>query len=129
MLTLILHVLALMSAAKAQRPDNITVCDYYTPIITGKDNSPESQYELMLKITHTFIVGNYLTPNGDVKVAGIAAPGTFGGHEVALLPYFTGGYASTNLGTGKGVAYNWLDSGAATALLANTPANDHNSHQ
>lgn len=90
--------LALLHTVTANRPENITICDYYTPLITGKANSAASQQELMLMITHTFIVGNYTQPNVGIPVAGIAAPGKWEGHDVNLLPYFTGGYASTNLG-------------------------------
>ncbi len=129
MLSFTISVLAVLSFASAQRPQDVSICDYYAPIVTGQENSASSQYELMLKITHTFILGNYTQPNVGVKVTGIASPGSFDGHEVNLLPYFTGGYASTNLGTGEGVAYNWLDSGAATALLADMPANSTDSHQ
>ena len=108
--------LAAIGIVAAQRPQDVSICDYYKPVVTGEENSAASQYELMLKITHTFILGNYTQLNVGVQVAGVAAPGTYEGHEFYLLPYFTGGYASTNNGTGKGVALNWLDSGAATAL-------------
>jgi hypothetical protein len=129
MLARALFFLASAGMALAQRPSNTTVCDYYTPIVTGQDNTPQSQYELMLKITNTLILGNYTTPNVGVKVMGIAGPASFDGHQVNLLPYFTGGYASTNTGGSSGVAVNWLDDGGATALLASQPANGTSSNQ
>ncbi|KIX04298.1 uncharacterized protein Z518_05165 [Rhinocladiella mackenziei CBS 650.93] len=124
-----LFFLATAGVASALRPNDTTICDYYTPIVTGRENSPESQYELMLKITHTFILGNYTTPNVGVQVMGVAAPATFEGHQVNLLPYFTGGYYSTNDGGDTGVAKNFLDGGGADALLQNIPAFGNSSNQ
>lgn len=129
MLTTALFFIAAARIALSVRPNTTSICDYYTPIVTGQDNSPESQYALMQKITHTFILGNYTTPNVGIKVMGIAGPATFQGHQVNLLPYFTGGYASTNTGGSSGVAVNWLDDGGAGALLANKPANGTTSNQ
>jgi hypothetical protein len=113
----------------AHRPEDTTICDYYTPLITGKENSPASQQELMLTITHTFILGNYTQPNVGISVAGIAAPGTFQGQEVNVLPYFIGGYASTNDGGPHGVVKNFLDDGGAVPLAMNKPANGTHSNQ
>ena len=124
-----LILLAAMGVATALRPNNTTICDYYTPIVLGKENSAASQQELMALITHTFILGNYTTPNVGVKVQGIAGPFEFEGHEVNLLNYFTGAYYSTNDGGSKGVAKNFLNDGGATALLANKPANTTDSNQ
>lgn len=121
--------LALTPSAMADRPENTTICDYYTPLITGKANSPASQQELMLLITHTFILGNYTQPNVGVPVAGVAAPGKFMGHDVYMLPYFVGGYASTNLGGQHGVVKNFLDDGGAVPLAMNQPANGTHSNQ
>ena len=118
----------LLGVAAALRPNGTTICDYYTPLLLGEENTAASQQELMALITHTFILGNYTTPNVGVAVAGIAGPMTFQGHKVNLLPYFTGGYVSTNQG-GKAVVTNFLDDGGATALLANKPANGNSSNQ
>lgn len=121
--------LAVAGVAIALRPNDTTICDYYTPIITGEANSPASQLKLMLLITHTFVLGNYPgAPNVGVDVVGVAGPRNYSGHEVNLLPYFTGGYVSTNQG-GKAVAKNWLDDGGADALLANKPALTNTSSQ
>ena len=127
-----LKALALIGAAvivAAQRPNDTTICDYYTPALLGEENSSTSQQKLMLLITHTFILGNYTTPNVGVKVAGIAAPGVFNGTEVNLLPYFTGGYASSNEGGPHGVVKNFLDDGGPVPLLMNQPANGTSSNQ
>ena len=96
LLSLTIPLSALTGLALALRPQEISICDYYTPIVTSKEISATSQYKLMLKITHTFILGAYTQPNVGVKVIGIAAPTSFQGHEVNLLPSSTGGYASTN---------------------------------
>ena len=125
----IVLALALLPFVSANRPKNTTICDYYTPLITGKANSPSSQQELMLTITHTFILGNYTQPNVGIPVAGIAAPGKFDGHDVNLLPYFVGGYASTNLGGEHGAVKNFLDDGGAVPLSMNQPANGTHSNQ
>ncbi|KAK5274939.1 hypothetical protein LTR99_004351 [Exophiala xenobiotica] len=124
-----LLLLTSAGAALALRPSNISICDYYAPLVTGKNNSAESQYELMLKVTHTFILGNYTTPNVGVAVQGIAGVFPYMGHDVNLLPYFVGGYASTNTGGSDGKAVNFLDDGGASALLANMPSNGTNSNQ
>lgn len=83
----------------------------------------------MLTITHTFILGNYTKPNVGIPVHGIAAPSTFDAHQVNVLPYFTGGYASTNEGGTHGVVKNFLDDGGAVPLSMNEPANGTHSNQ
>lgn len=127
--TFSLCVAAAANLALALRPHDTTICDYYTPIVTGKHNSAASQQELMLKITHTFILGNYTHPNVGIPVHGIAAPGTFDGKEVNMLPYFVGGYASTNDGGPHGVVKNFLDDGGAVPLSMNKPADGTHSNQ
>lgn len=124
-----LTILAAVGTVLAQRPNDTTICDYYTPAVLKEENTPASQQRLMTLIAHTFILGNYTTPNLGVKVAGIAAPNEFEGHAVNLLPYFTGGYASTNLGGPHGVAKNFLDDGGPVPLLISKPANGTNSNQ
>ncbi|KIW82248.1 hypothetical protein Z517_05275 [Fonsecaea pedrosoi CBS 271.37] len=123
-----LSLLTVFGVVNALRPNTTSICDHYTPLLLGKENTPASQQQLMALITHTFILGNYTTPNVGVKVDGIAGPKTYQGHDVNLLPYFTGGYYSTNE-NGKPVAKNWLDDGGAGALLANKPANTTTSNQ
>ncbi|EXJ74970.1 uncharacterized protein A1O5_01666 [Cladophialophora psammophila CBS 110553] len=124
----ILSFVVAVGVVAALRPNTTSICDYYTPLVLGKENTPANQQELMALITHIFILGNYTTPNVGVKVDGIAGPFTYEGHDVNLLPYFTGGYYSTNE-NGKPVAKNFLDDGGAGALLANKPANTTTSNQ
>lgn len=83
----------------------------------------------MLIITHTFILGNYTKPNVGIPVHGVATPGVFDGQDVYVLPYFTGGYASTNDGGPHGVVKNFLDDGGAVPLTMNSPANGTHSNQ
>lgn len=83
----------------------------------------------MLKITHTFILGNYSTPNVGIAVAGVASPAVYDGVPVNLLNYFDGAYASTNEGGSHGVVKNFLDDGGAVALLADRPSDGTKSNQ
>jgi hypothetical protein len=131
LLETLITVAALGVAVNADRPANVTICDYYTPLLLGEPNSPASQQKLMQILTHTFILGNYTTPNVGVAVAGIASPGNFSGHEVNILNYFTGAYYSSNgyNNASTGIAKNFLDDGGAVALLADKPANTNSSNQ
>lgn len=127
----LITVAALGVVVNADRPGNVSICDYYTPLLLGVENSAASQLKLMATLTHTFILGNYTTPNVGIAVAGVAAPGNFEGHEVNMLNYFTGAYYSTNgyNNASTGIAKNFLDDGGATALLADKPANTKTSSQ
>ncbi len=60
---------------------------------------------------------------------GILANGTYNGTTVNLLPYFSGGLASTNTGGTSGRSINFLDGGGAAPLMMNLPANDTSSNQ
>lgn len=68
-------------------------------------------------------------PNVGVKVPGILAAGEMNGVKVNLLPYFTGGLASSNRGGAAGVSINFLDGGGAEPLMKNMPANSNTSRQ
>ena len=93
------------------------MCDFYTQSILG-ENSESNQGLLMQLLTNTAIIGNYTTPNVGIAVAGFAAPAMYKGQYVSLLPYFTGGFASTNINGHPG-AKLFLDDGGATALAKN----------
>lgn len=127
----LIAVAALGVAVKADRPENVTICDYYTPLLLGVENSALSQLKLMQTLTHTFILGNYTTLNVGIAVAGVASPANYSGHEVNILNYFTGAYYSSNgyNNASTGIAKNFLDDGGAEALLANKPANTNTSNQ
>ncbi|MCJ1247818.1 hypothetical protein MMC30_005033 [Trapelia coarctata] len=125
---LTLTTLALVGAASAQRPANISICDYYTTALL-KENSAKNQYTLLTLLVNTAVIGNYTQPNVGVHVPGILAAGKYNGTDVNLLPYFDGGLASTNAGGSSGVAQNFLDDGGAVPLTMNMPANGTNSNQ
>ncbi|KAI0543513.1 hypothetical protein F4679DRAFT_568386 [Xylaria curta] len=116
------------STAQAQRPENTSICDYYTTALL-KDNTADNQATLLTLVVNTVVIGNYTQPNVGIKVAGILAPGTYNGTDVNLLPYFTGDLASSNRGGDQGVSVNFLDDGGAEPLKNNKPANTESSSQ
>jgi hypothetical protein len=46
------------AAANAQRPADVSMCDYYTKTLLGKDNTPENQLLLVTLLVNTVILGN-----------------------------------------------------------------------
>jgi hypothetical protein len=123
-----LVMLAMASATVAQRPSNVSICDYYTTALL-KDNNATNQYTLLTLLVNTAVIGNYTQPNVGVAVPGILNRGTYNGTSVNLVPYFNGGLASTNNGSNAGVAVNFLDGGGAAPLMKNMPADDNTSRQ
>ncbi|MCJ1353090.1 MAG: hypothetical protein MMC33_003075 [Icmadophila ericetorum] len=128
MLYTTLALLAAAGSALAQRPSNVSICDYYTTALL-KNNTAKNQYTLLTLVVNTAVIGNYTTPNVGIAVNGILNPGMYNGTQVNLLPYFDGGLASTNSGGSAGVAQNFLDDGGAAPLKANLPANGTSSAQ
>jgi hypothetical protein len=123
-----LALAAAVGSAVAQRPSNTSICDYYTTALL-KENTAANQATLLTLVVNTAVIGNYTKPNVGIKVPGILAPGTWNGTDVDLLPYFNGGFASTNDGGLVGTSVNFLDGGGAAPLLNNTPALDTTSNQ
>ncbi|KAI9811864.1 MAG: hypothetical protein M1827_005215 [Pycnora praestabilis] len=120
---------AAVGTALAQRPANISICDYYTTALL-KNNTAANQYTLLTLVVNTAVIGNYTKPNVGISVPGILATNaTYNGTAVNLLPYFDGGLASSNRGGANGVAINFLDDGAAVPLMNNMPANGTSSNQ
>ena len=127
----LLALWACLSATCAQRPENISICDFYTPALFG-ENSAANQYKLLTYLVNTVVIGSYNNSNAkaaDVKVPGILTPGEFNGTKVNLLPYFNGGLKSTNRGDTAGVAVNFLDDGGAQPLMENKPGDREGSAQ
>jgi len=120
--------LALAAGASAQRPSDVSICDYYTTALL-KENNATNQQTLLTLVVNTAVIGNYTKPNVGIAVPGILAPGTGKYDGVNLLPYFTGALASTNNGGSSGVSVNFLDGGGAAPLKENLPANSTNSAQ
>lgn len=110
------------SLAAAQRPSNVSICDYYTNALLKNDTSG-SQYTLLTLLVNTALIGNYTFPNVGIAVNGILTAGTYNGTNVNLLPYFDGSLLSTNGGGNSGVSVNFLDDGGAQPLLMNQPSN------
>ncbi|KAL9121338.1 MAG: hypothetical protein Q9187_002104 [Circinaria calcarea] len=128
MLYQLLPLLALLVPTQAARPENTSVCDYYTTELL-KENSAANQYTLLTLLVNTAVIGNYAKPNVGIEVNGILNPGTYNGTAVNLLPFFNGGLASTNNGAKEGAVVNFLDDGGAAPLMANKPANGTDSNQ
>jgi hypothetical protein len=120
--TTIFTLLATLSPSIAQRPSNTSICDYYMPSILG-ENTASNQLLLITLWVNTFVLGNYTTPNVGIPVHGFATPDIYNGTEVALLPYFTGAYNSTNLGGSSGTTKLFLDDGGAVPVLKNMSSN------
>jgi len=118
---------AMATLAIAQRPSNTSICDYYTTALL-KNNTAANQETLLTLIVNTAVIGNYTTPNVGISVPGILAPGEFNGTAVNLLPYFDGGFASTNVNN-MSASKNFLDGGGADPLKLNKPATDNTSLQ
>jgi hypothetical protein len=124
-----LAILAAVSSAVAQRPMNMSICDYYTTALL-KDNTAANQKMLLTLVVNTAVVGNYTKPNVGIAVPGILNPkGMYNETPVNLVPYFNGGLKSTNRGGSSGVAVDFLDGGGAAPLMKNMPAMDNTSNQ
>ncbi|KAL7930668.1 hypothetical protein V8C35DRAFT_311910 [Trichoderma chlorosporum] len=118
-----------IATVNAQRPVDVSMCDYYTKTLLGKENTPENQLLLVTLLVNTVILGNYTTPNIGIVVPGLFTPGEVDGENVDLLPYFTGEYATTNRGECRGEPVNFLDGGGPAPLFQNRPADDDTSNQ
>jgi len=119
---------AAVGGAVAQRPMNMSICDYYTTALL-MNNTAANQATVLTLVVNTAIIGNYTKPNVGIAVPGILANGTVNGTMVSLLPYFSGGLASTNTGGTVGRSVNFLDDGGAVPLMKNMPANGTTSNQ
>ncbi|MCJ1463417.1 hypothetical protein MMC07_002024 [Pseudocyphellaria aurata] len=128
MLSKNLVLLASAGLILAQRPDNTSICDYYTNALLDENNST-NQYTLLTLVVNTALIGNYTKPNVGIMVPGILAPGTYNDTDINLLPYFNGALKSSNRGGDIGVAINFLDDGGAVPLMMNKPSNGTESQQ
>jgi hypothetical protein len=124
----VLAVAAGIGSAIAQRPADMSICDYYTTALL-KTNNGTTQKALVSLVVNTAVIGNYTMPNVGIAVPGILANGTFNGTEVHLLKYFDGSLASSNRGGMSGVSVNFLDDGGAAPLMMGMPANGTSSNQ
>lgn len=123
-----LSSLALLSSVLAQRPSDVSICDYYTTALLT-DDTAANQETLLILVVNTAVIGNYTTPNVGIALPGILALGqTYNGVEVNLLQYFDGELVSTN-NNGVPSVVNFLDGGGAAALKQNLPAFTTSSNQ
>jgi hypothetical protein len=115
------------SLVTAQRPSDVSICDYYTEAVL-KSNTAANQYTLLTVIVNTVVIGNYSPCAVGNGLPGILAPANYGGEQVNLLPYFNGCLKSTN-DNGMPASVNFLDGGGAAPLMKNMPADNPNSAQ
>ena len=119
--------LGAITLARAQRPANTPICDYYTTAVL-KNNTAANQYLLLTVLVNTVVIGNYSACAVGGGLPGILAPANYGGEQVNLLPYFNGCLESTNVDNMPS-SVNFLDGGGAVPLMNNMPANSSNTNQ
>ena len=119
------HMLAvivlLVANVVAQRPEGVSICDYYAEKLYGA-NSSDTQLRLVQNIVALAFGGGSNLSNVSSDLTGILNPGTFSSGtfqdlSVDLRPWFNGSIQSTNLNN-QGVGVNWLDGGGINPLLA-----------
>lgn len=122
--TLFLLVFLPKISALGERPDNISICDWYAQTLFGA-NTAVNQQAVMLHITNTAIIGKFGQPNvSDVAVTGIGPVSVYNGSTVNLVAYFDTAFYSTNDGvTPYGVVKNFLDDGGPVPLSMGLPSN------
>ncbi|KAH8651436.1 hypothetical protein BX600DRAFT_528722 [Xylariales sp. PMI_506] len=115
----------------ADRPENVTACDFYTQKTIG-EITPANQQLLMALVLHSALLGPYSKYN-TVPVddfTGALYPRQYQGSYVDLNVYFNGALASTNTGKGQGEAVNFLDDGGLPLAEQSRPGNGNTqSHQ
>jgi hypothetical protein len=109
-------VALLFGVSLAQRPSNLTICDYYALNLYGA-NTNTTQLKLMQSIVSLAYAGGANLPNVPTDLTGVFNPGTFNGTPVDLQSWFNGSKESTNL-NGAPVATDWLDGGGLAPLEA-----------
>ena len=112
-------VALLVTHALAQRPANVSICDYYAEKLYGT-NSSDTQNHLVQNIVALAFGGGFNLSNVSSDLTGILNPGTFSSGtfedlNVDLRPWFNGSIPSTNLNN-QGVGINWLDGGGLDPL-------------
>lgn len=147
-----LALLGAIGSAIAQRPSDVSICDYYTAgeflkhehHFTGRlaalgpqtdkptallgSASGANEYAVLTILVNTAVIGNYSACAAGSGLPGILAPAVYGGEDVNLLPYFDGCLISTNVNNVPS-SVNFLDGGGAAPLMMNLPADDTSSNQ
>lgn len=116
-LNFIAPILLLAAGVTAQRPENVSICDYYTEQKYGEP-SQIHQFHMIQGIVSLAFAGSSSLPAENVseKITGILNPGEEDGTPVNLLPWFNGSKASSNMNN-QAVGINWLDDGGVQPLL------------
>ena len=112
----------------AQRPADVSICDYYAGALLETSNAT-TQNTLLTLLVNTAVIGNYTQPNKNAVPGILAEDAMYNGTKVNLLQFFDGSLASTNRDGKKGVAINFLDDGGAAPLEENKPATGTDSNQ
>lgn len=103
----------------AQRPENVSICDYYTEQKYG-EASPIHQYHMIQGIVSLAFAGSSSLPAENVseKITGILNPGKEEetGTDINLEPWFNGSIPSSNLNN-QAIGIDWLDDGGVQPLL------------
>ncbi|KAI1112674.1 hypothetical protein F5Y14DRAFT_442436 [Nemania sp. NC0429] len=110
--------------AAADRPEDVTPCDFYTQKTIG-DITPANQQLLMALVLHSALLGPYSKYN-TVPVddfTGALHPRQYQGSYVDLNVYFNGALASANTGKDQGEAVNFLDDGGLPLARQSKPGN------
>ncbi|KAI3335295.1 hypothetical protein F4824DRAFT_501260 [Ustulina deusta] len=117
--------------AAADRPADVTPCDFYTQKTIGEPTAANQQL-LMTLVLHSALLGPYSQYN-TVPVddfTGALHPREYRGSYVDLNGYFNGGLASANTGKSTGEAVNFLDDGGLPLARESKPGNGNTtSHQ
>ena len=98
----------------AQRPSNVSICDYYATSKYGT-NSSDTQLQLIQSIVALAFGGSFNL--SQYSVTGILNQGTFQTTTVDLRQFFNGSIQSSNLNN-QPVAIDWLNGGALDPLYS-----------
>ncbi len=80
--------LAAVSAASAQRPSNVSICDYYTTALL-KNNTAANQLTLLTLIVNTVVIGNCKCDLVPVAADGTTMVGCHASiHRISLCSFF-----------------------------------------
>ena len=112
--TMFIVLALLLGTSVAQRPSDISTCDYYAEQHYGTNNN-QTQLQLMQDIVALAFGGKSNSSNVTSDITGILNPGVFQDHTVDLQQWFNGSIASTNL-NGLPAKTNWLDGGGLQPL-------------
>ncbi|KAI1372259.1 hypothetical protein F4677DRAFT_449573 [Hypoxylon crocopeplum] len=114
----------LLPVMAQDRPENATVCDFYTEKAVG-ENTAENQMTLMALVLHSALLGPFSKYN-TVSVpnfVGALVSTIYQGEAVDLNGYFNGAFASANTGKDHGEAVNFFGSGGLAAARDLKPSN------